>query len=252
MKNINYVVNLVQLDLQDYTTHNVSRIRQYCIHCVKNALRYKVDKSVDVAYLTPNAAGNAPFPKDYEYYTKVAVNVGGQLVTLTMNRDIPLVRKYDECQNELPPNFTGGDLSLDPFLYAYGYYYAPHYRNGMYVGEMYSMGGGYNEMGYFRVDHQLRQFQFYNVPTTEIVLEYVADKETSGSTLIPNKDVEVIRAYTHWQLAEYDKTIPGHEKTRKLGLFNAAMDKREDIEFIASISDYLDNAYAGSKSGPKR
>lgn len=251
MKNINYVVSQVQLDLQDYTTHNVSRILQYCIYCYKNILRYKTDRSVEVAYLTPNEANNAPFPKDYEYYTKVGIMVGGQLFTLTLNPDIPLVRRY-ECGVEKVESFTDTINQIDPSLLTYGYFYAPHYRNGMYVGEMYSMGGGFNEAGYFRVDMGLRQFQFYNVPRSEIILEYVADKNVSGSTLIQNMDVNVMRAYAHWQMQEYDRKVPAYERDRKLGLYNAALQERIGLEYTPVISDYLDNSYAGSKSGPKR
>lgn len=251
MKNINYVVSLVQLDLQDYTTHNVSRMLQYCIHCYKNILLYKTNKSVEVAYLTPNDANNAPWPKDYEYYTKMAINIGGQLVTLTLNPDIPLTRRY-ECGEEVAENFSNDLLRIDPFLYTYGYYYAPHYRNGMYVGEMYSMGGGFNEAGYFRVDHGLKQFQFYNVPRSEIILEYVADKNVSGSTLIQNMDVEVMRAYAHWQMLEHDRKVPMYEKERKLGLFNAALQNRVAIEYTLNMSDYLDLSYSSSRSAPKR
>lgn len=251
MKNINYVVSLVQMDLHDYTTHEVSRILQYCIHCYKNVLLYKTNKSVEVAYLKPNEANNAPWPKDYEYYTKMAVNIGGQLLTLTLNPDIPLTRRY-ECGDEKKENYSDDLLKIDPFLYTYGYYYAPHYRDGMYVGEMYSMGGGFNEAGYFRVDYGLQQFQFYNVPRTTIILEYVADKNVNGATLIQNADVEVMRSYVHWQLLEHNRKIPANEKERKLGLFNAALQTRIHIANALTISDYLDNTYSTLRSGPKR
>jgi hypothetical protein len=251
MKNLNYVISLVQLDLQDFTTHAQSRMLQYGVHCIRHILRYKTNKNVKVAYLTPNAVLNAPFPKDYEYYTKVAINIGGQLVTLTVNNDIPLNRRY-ECGVEVTEQQAGVISDIDPFRYTDGFYWASHYRNGYFVGEMYSMGGGFNEAGYFRLDHEMKQFQFYNIPSTEIVLEYVADEETSGSTLIYGKDVDVLRAYIHWQMVNYDRKINGGEKQRLMGLYNAAFAERVYIEFAPNMSDYLDAMYSTTLSGPKR
>jgi len=251
MKNLNYVGSLVQLDLQDFTTHNLTRIMQYCIDCYKHVLRYKTDKAVKVAYLQLNDVNNAPFPKDYEYYTKVAMNFGNQLVTLSMNNDIPLLRNYD-CGIEKREDFDPLIVTPETYTYTFGFLYAPHYRNGMYVGEMYSYGGGFNEFGYFRVDHQLKQFQFYNVPRKEVVLEYVADVDVCGDTLIYYSDVNTIRSYVHWKLTEYDKKTPIYDKERKLGLFNAALMERTEIEYIPAITDYLDATYKNYKSSPKR
>ena len=117
---------------------------------------------------------------------------------------------------------------------------------------MYSVGGGFNELGYFRLDHEMKQFQFYNIPSSEIVLEYVADEDTSGATLIYGKDVEVLRAYMHWQMVNYDRKVQGGEKMRLMGLYNAAFGERVFIEFAPNMSDYLDTSYSASLSGPKR
>lgn len=251
MKNLNYVASLVQMDMEDFTTHKRLKIIQYCIDCYKEVLRYKTDRSVEVAYLQPNDAMNAPWPSDYEYYTKVGINVGGQLVTLTLNNDIPLVRKY-ECGSEVADTSQVNLGVIDPSVFTGGWGYAPHYRAGQFVGEMYSLGGGFNELGYFRVDHKMRQFQFSGVPQTEIVMEYVADSKTNGSTLIQYSDVPVIRAYVHWKLMEHDKKVPVYEKDRKFGLFNAALVRRSDIEFIPTLSDYMDNCWKSVKSTVKR
>lgn len=252
MKNLNYVVNLVQMDMRDFSSHNVPFILQYCIHAYKNELRFKTDKSVDIAYLRLNDVNNAPMPKDYEYYTKVAINFGGQYITLTRNNQIPLQRAVDDCGQPKLEDVILNEKVLDPFLYSYGYYYAPHYRNGQYVGEMYSMGGGYNEAGYFREDHSLRQFQFYNVPTKDVVLEYVSDKITNGSTMIPFSAVEPIRQYALWQMAEHDRRLPLYEKQRAQDRFRFAMANYEHIVYTPTIDDYFDNAWAGTKSSPKR
>lgn len=252
MKNLNYVVNLVQMDREDYSTHSIPRILQYCIHAYKNELGYRTSKSVKVAYLQLNDVKNAPYPKDYEYYTKIAINFGGQYITLTRNPRIPLIRKTNDCGL---PEATPIDVpitNIDPWLYTYGYYYAPHYRNGQYVGEMYSLTGGYNEAGYFREDDQYRQFQFYNVPTKEVILEYVADEDTSGATMIPYAAVEPIRQYAKWQMKENDSRTPLYEKQRAQDQFRYAMAQYSYTNWAFTAEEFLDNAWSSSRSSPKR
>jgi len=252
MKNLNYVVNLVQMDTRDFSSHNVPFITQYCVHAYKSELRFKANKSVKVAYLQMNDVLNAPMPKDYEYYVKVAINFGGQYITLTRNNDIALQRKVDDCGLPKLQDITLNERLLDPFLYSYGYYYAPHYRNGQYVGEMYSMGGGYNEAGYFREDWELRQFQFYNVASKEVVVEYVADEEANGNTMIPFSAVEPIRQYALWQMVEHDRRVPIYEKQRAQDRYRFALANYENIVWTWTAEDYLDACYATTKSGPKR
>lgn len=252
MKNLNYVVSLVQMDMRDFSSHNVPYILQYCIHAYKSELRFKTDKSVKVAYLNLNDVNNAPFPKDYEYYTKVAINFGGQYITLTRNDNIPLQRKVDDCGEPKLEEIAPATIAVDPFFYSYGYYYAPHYRNGQYVGEMYSMGGGFNEAGYFREDHELRQFQFYNIPRKEVVLEYVADVNANGSTMIPFSAVEPIRQYALWQMVEHDKRVPVYDRQRAQDRYRFAMATYSDINWAWTLDDYMDACYATTKSGPKR
>jgi hypothetical protein len=252
MKNLNYVVNLVQMDMRDFSSHNVPYILQYCIHAYKSELRFETNKAVKVAYLQLNDVNNAPWPKDYEYYTKVAINWGGQYITLTRNNNIPLQRKFDDCGNPSLPDIIVNERLLDPFLYSYGYYFAPHYRNGQYVGEMYSMGGGYNEAGYFREDHEMRQFQFYNVPQREVVLEYVADLDATGETMIPFSAVEPIRQYALWQMVEHDRRVPVYDRQRAQDRYRYAIANYSYISWTWTAEDYMDACYATTKSGPKR
>lgn len=252
MKNLNYVASLVQLDLEDFTTHRRTKILQYCIDCYKAVLNYKVNANVNVAYLTPNDVNNAPWPLDYEYYTKIGMNIGGQIVTLTLNPDIPLSRKYD-CGVEALDKATINWNAFNPNAYGdIGFDFAPHYRNGQFVGEMYGIGGGFNELGYFRVDKKMKQFQFFNVPKTEIILEYVGDDKVNGGTLIPYMDVASIRTYVHWQLLEHKMGIPQSEKDRKFWTHNSELAKRVKLEFAPTMSDFLDVCYEGYKSSPKR
>lgn len=251
MKNLNYVASLVQMDRGESSTHNRMKILQYCIDCYKEELRYKADTTVNVAYLTPNAVLNAPWPSDYEYYTKVAINTGRGYVTLSLNNDIPLIRKHD-CGTEEFDTTTVDICNLDPGIFTGQWMIAPHFRAGQYVGEMYAQGGGFNKAGYFRVDKERKQFQFSNIPRTEIVLEYVADGKTNGNTLINYMDVKPIRAYVKWMLVENDRKAPLGEKSRLHDLFHAAMVDRIYQENAPTVVDFMDASYQTIQSGVKR
>lgn len=240
------------MDLQDYSTHNLARMSQYAIQFYKEKLGFKTDKSIEVAYLTMNEVNNAPMPADYEYYTKVGINIGGQLYTLSVNNDMVLNRK-EEC-GEIVGDATGPlTLSTEyPLTYEYGYLWGGHYRAGQYVGEFYSMGGGFNELGYFREDWKRRQFQFYNVPRVEVILEYVADKDATINSLIPFSAVDACIQYIHCQLLTYDRSIPMNEKQFAQNRFNKAFAEYTYIANAPTIQDYLDESWSSSISSPKR
>lgn len=253
MKNLNYVASLVQMDRSESSTHNRMKILQYCIDCYKEELRYKTDTSVSVAYLHPNAVLNAPFPADYEYYTKVAIYTSRGYITLSLNEDIPLIRKHNCGTEEFDTPSPSLDLcNIDPSIFTGEWLIAPHFRAGQWVGEMYAQGGGFNKAGYFRIDKQMRQFQFSNIPRTEIVLEYVSDSKTNGNTLINYMDVKPIREYVKWRLLENDRKASMGEKDRLHGLFNAAMEKRIHQEYGPTVVDFMDTSYRGIQSGVKR
>ncbi len=252
MKNLAYVVNRVQLDLQDFTTHNVPAILQHIIHAYKNELKFTASKSVKVAYLTLSDVHSAAFPKDYEYYTKIAISCGNKYITLSRNQGIPLQRLVNDCgQPRLEDAVCCGD-NVDMALYTDGFFYVPHWRDGQYVGEFYSMGGGYNEAGYFREDFEMRQFQFANVPRGTVVLEYVADEDTSINTMIPFSAVEPLRQYAHWQMVEYKRSTPLYEKQRAQDRYMYAREMYRAIVWAFTAQDYLDVCYETSRSGPKR
>ncbi len=253
MKPLSYVVSLVQLDLQDYTTHNYSRLGQWAIHWMRHIANLQTNPTIEVAYLQLNSVKNAPYPPNYERWVKMGVVIGGQLVTLSVNKRMILNRQY-ECGTEVAAESVRGyDISvIDPTLYGFGYFFAPHYRNGQFVGEMYGVGGGFNSAGYFREDYQMRQFQFQNVPGSEVIMEYLADSSINLQTMIYASDVEPLRQYLHWQLVENDRKAPDSEKVRKLGLYNAAAVNHRYQKLSFTMDEYLDMCYSTTQSSPRR
>lgn len=269
MKNIAYCCSLVQHDLQDYTTHSLSRISQFGIDCYKYELGFKAAKNINVSYLHPNDIGNAPMPQDYESLIKMSVNVCGVLLTLTVNNDITLNRTIDcgsfvqepeafnnivcACQNGTFQNSTGEATGVINTLNYPGYFIGSHYRGGQYVGEQYGLTGGVNPLGYFREDFKERQFQFYQSPQyNEIILEYIGDENASVQTLIPYSAVKPIRNYIHWQLLRFNRSATQYDKQKAEALYRESFNDYKYIQFAPTMSQYLDEAWSSFQSSPKR
>jgi hypothetical protein len=193
-------------------------------------------------------------PVDYEYYTKIGVVINGQIWTLTRNNDIALQRKRDDCGNEELTTSQGCVENLVSQNTAAGFYYAPAFRNGQYVGEKYSMGGGLNELGFYRIDVERNRIQFASVmPKTQIVMEYKSNGvEKSGSTVIPSAAIAPIRAGIHWQLAEFDKTVGAGEKERLRQMYYNEVEKLKFFSYSFTMDEYLDATYHHIYSSVKR
>jgi hypothetical protein len=97
--------------------------------------------------------------------------------------------------------------------------FSSHFRNGEYVGGVFGLGGGYNGRGYYRINDETKQIQFSSeVPTCEILLEYISDGiSQDGTTLIPVEAIEPLVAWIFWKLAENpnDRTRLGELGYRK-------------------------------------
>jgi len=258
MKNLNYCVSLVQMHADDYTTHRKQKYLQLAILMYRE-LKFRAHTNVEVAYITPNAVMNSPLPKNFGYWTKVGINYGGTILNLSVNQDLVIENRFDECGDEFSSalaGITSGEIAIDSLgeRYEGGYYYAPHWRNGQFVGEMYGVGGGYNGLGYFKVNPELNLIQFSpEVPRTEIVLEYASDgSDVNGSTLIPTIAVNTIVDGIFWLLAKHDNKLSLAEKNDKWGNYNGEFQKYKELIFTPTIEEYTDAMYSTYKSTVKR
>lgn len=251
MKNIEYVVALVQQDLDDYTTRNRDKYIQYGINAVRDELHFRLSDTIKVAYLDPNVANVAPMPADYEYYTKVAVNIGGKLITLSVNKDMTPVAEFDSCGELVEQSIAQFTEPLEDW-FAGGYWFAPHFRAGNYVGEMYGYGAGFNEAGYFKEDKTQRVFNFYRLPRTQIILEYKSSGDFCASTVIPTTAVAFLRACIHNQLAEHGRGVTAMTKQEKMNKYMFEKERYKDQHFSFTLSDWMDWSYTQYQSSPKR
>lgn len=259
MKSLAYPLSLVKMDLDDYTTHREEKYLQYIIMGYRE-MNMKGQTNVATVTLTMNSVLNSILPSDYVDWIKVGVRYRGKLLTLSVNEDLLMEDRYDECGDEFSYALEslGQCDSLESVYERFGgaWGWVDHYRAGNYVGELYGAGGGFNSLGYFNVKKELGLIQFTpEVPRTDIEMEYVSDaSKVNISTIIPTELAEVLRQYCHWQLEEFKNKENTNESRveRAFGRYNRAFYDNKDRMSVPTVEQYLEACWSTYQSSPKR
>jgi hypothetical protein len=240
------------MDLDDYSMTKYEKFLQYCIDGYMDLNLFTM-QSVKVAYLTVKDNKTADLPSDYIKYTKIGFNNRGSFEVLGLNDDLMLTRSKDDCGNPVNDNVNGceNDTLLFP---SYGYYFAPHYRNGQFVGELYAGAGSYTGNGMYRIDHNMRQIAFSSdLAADTIILEYKSSGVSGdGSTFIPRQCAPALIAFIHWKRREYNDKVAQSEKERLKNNYYIEFEKLRDLEFSFTIEEYLDARRSTYAMIPKR
>jgi len=250
--NLDYVVNLVLMDLDDYSETKYKKFLQYAIMGYQDLNLFTM-QNIKVAYLPVKANKTVDLPYDYISYTKIGYNSGGTMSVLGLNNDLMLPRDKDDCGNDV--NDNSSNCGSNDILYpGYGYYFAPHYRGGQYVGELYAGTGTGRTNGTYRIDQDKRQIAFNSeLSATEIILEYKSSGVSGdGSTNVPRQCVESIRAYIHWQRKRHNDKVSRGEKIALQNEYYLEFEKLRDLEFSFTYEEYLDSRRSTYNMIPKR
>lgn len=189
IRNIRWAV-LSQMNRMGLANTEYALCEQFAIDCYTDELRLLTMKGVEVYRQVVNSVGSIPFPPGYIKYTKIGIDVGGRIQTLTLDSDLMLKK----------PTICG---SLEEST-SDQYYFVPHYFNGAYYPGLYTQGGGISDAGYYRIDDMKRQIQISPAFSgKEIVIEYQSSGEASGSTLVPAEFINCMRYYIGWKYFEY-------------------------------------------------
>ncbi len=247
MKSLAFVVEMIRQDMDDFGTRNIQKITQACINSYLDDLAFRVQPAVKVLYATMNQVGIVPMPADMEFYTKIAIKLAGNYYTLTLNSDMPINNRLDGCGDAIE------DVMVNPTICdgTTGYYFASHFRDGNFVGELYGMGGGFNSAGYFNLDWHNRQFQFSGVPQTEIVIEYVSN-QVSEQSIIDDAAVPVVRWKAHYELSLFDKKATEVYKERMLGRYLQSLREYRILKTAMTVDEFEDIIYTYCQSSVKR
>jgi len=250
--NLDYVVRSVMSDLKQYTFHNYQALLQLAAEGFTD-LNLFVTNNVKVAYLPINENFTVDLPEDFIDYVKIGILLNGKVWTLGYNKDIALPRTVDRCGNTLPSIVSCSSNDDDINFPTWGFYFANHFRNGQYVGELYGLGGGFN-FAYYTIDHDKRQIVLTDgVPKEEIILEYKSSGiDAEGSTTIPRQAVRAIKEYVHWKRLEYDERVAMNIKMRREDQYYIQYEKLRFLESSFTLEEYLDHTYAESQSSPRR
>lgn len=241
MKNLAYVVSIVQMDLEDYSSHSKKKYCQYAAMAYRN-LNLHGDNRVKTTYVTPNDVFKAFLPNDFMFHTKVGVNYRGEWITLSINQNL-FTKTPQSCGDDVIQMIDPTTLSPSDERF----YYIPHWRSGNFVGEMYSIGGGYSELGGFKIDHHNNIINFDpRFPKLEYALEYASDgSDADGSTLIPTGAVEPIRCEIKYEIENNKR---GKNRDQNLvndlwGDMNKARQTYRDMLYLPSIEEWCDISY---------
>lgn len=258
MYNLNYAVAFAKMDLDINSTVQDNKFLQWSKHCYSYHIGIKTDTKVKVAYLTPNEVFQVPLPKDYSgRYVKIGVIVNNRVVTLGVDETLALQNIFDDCGDYITTDslIATSECSLTDGGYPWGFYYAPHYRNGQYVGEMYGVRGGFNSRGYYKVfkDQGIIQFD-PTFPKFTYIFEYVPDgsMDLTGMSIIDLPTVNVIRAYIHWQRVAYGNTPSLAFTEMKKDEFELALAEFKHIAHCPTLDEWLDYSYRAYVSTAKR
>jgi hypothetical protein len=251
------------MDLEDYSMTMYKPLLQYAINGLLD-INLFVGDQIKVAYLPVNQnTKTAELPLDYIRYTKIGYNDGGVIALFGLNRGLMMARDVDDCGNQTNENTSncgantsgGSSNQLSNLIHPYsGYYYAPHYRNGQFVGELFGGAGGRHNDGEFRIDHQNRQIVFNSeIQAEEIIIEYKSSGVSSdGSTCIPREYVPAIKAYVHWQRREYKDKVAQSVKDSLMGRYYSQFEQLKNLNLAFTLSEYLDSTRGTYKQTPKR
>lgn len=245
--NLDYVVRSMQNELNDYSMNQYKRLLQLVIDGL-GFLRIYHAGAIQVAYLKVNSAGIVVFPRDYIKYSKIGLYMHGQVVTLTLNNSMALNRAQICTEDIRVMEKESGRAILSTIND--GYYFAPHYRGGNYIGGLYGIGGGFNQ-AYYKIDEVAKQIQFNGIiPSGEIVLEYQSTGISSG-TVISREELDPLKKYAHQLRVEYDDRVPLSTKVRREEQFDKSVGQLRAFKGRFTMSEYLDILYRNKKQSPK-
>ena len=242
---LEYVVSLALMDIGDDSLRDYKKFLQYGILGLTD-LNLFVSQSVKVAYLTISETKTAELPDDYIEYTKIGYNNGGVISTFSLNNDLMMPHGTDDCGDPVNDNLgsCGEGRSL----------FAPHYRNGLYIGSLYGGTGGLRSDGYFRIDDEKRQIVFNSEANVdEVILEYKSSGISGdGTTIVRRQFVQALRAYIHWQRIQYNDKESGSRKRELRDAYYLEFDIVKGLENSFTIEEYLDMVRGTYKQTPKR
>ena len=252
-KTLDYIVKTVMADLGESSLSNYQTYLQFAIRGFRELSLHNGNTN-KIAYLPIKSNKAVDLPTDYIKYTKIGVCINGRIVTLGLDDSLCINHNFDDCGD---PIAIAMDSNSSPELISnlnYGYYFLDHFHNGQYVAGEYGLGGGYNGLGYYRIDKEQNQIQLTSqIPSTEIVLEYIADGlSPDGTAAVPVEAVECLIAWVHWKRQQRKSKVPQGEKEAARRDYIVEFNKLRHFKLMFTEQELLDAWRKNIHSAVKR
>ncbi len=182
-------------------------------------------QDVKTVQLDMSALKQVYLPLDFVDWVKVGIVCGNRIKVMGTNDNMPILTQTDNCGNLKNYDNCGcgvndfpDDLGSFGGFYFWGYPGSFINEYGEMIGGVYGLGGGYTDVGYFRlITNQGKQafLQFdTHVRTTKVYVEYISNgMDPKKETLVNSLAAKAIRFYIHWQV-ECSKNSPASGKAQ--------------------------------------
>ncbi len=261
---LDYVVKSVMVSLDENNMRNYQKYLQFAIRGYRE-LNLTSSPAPKIVYLNMLPNKSVDLPSDYIKYVCIGIVRHGRILTLGLDDSIALGSQVSPCGDPLPialNNFdlqfgAGGGLEVNGTVdlgFGFNWQFLDSFRNSQWVGGLYGVGGGFNGLGYYRIDEANNRIQFSSeVPSNQIVLEYISDGiNPDGTAAVPTPAVECLINWVHWKRMEFKKGSSLGEieyaKQRYITTFNQM--RHYNLSF--SVQEYLDSLRTNVHQAPKR
>lgn len=229
---IAYIIMSVLNDLRDYSMRHYSYMERIVTRKYIDLNLFHLN-NIEVVYLRMSEAKTVDLPNDFVDWHRIGIPTNGRLRVLTNHDKILLPRTFADGADV--GNTDDGNTIATGSIY-----FAPHFRNGQFVGGLYGYPGGVDD-AYYRLDREMGTIVFGGtVERGEIVLEYISTGvKISGQTVIPREAAETLIAYLHWQVVENDRKIGMSTKQWKKQTYEEELAKLNFFQGAFTKENYL-------------
>lgn len=242
-RSIGYVVSSFMNRVDKFGPKMFERFAQMAIEEYSQYQMFHLP-SVEVQYLTINDAGISRLPADFVKYVKVGVNVGGNLLSLTINRSMVKPRE-SECFTDINEATNASLVDVGGFIVS------DHWHNGGFVSGLVMRGSGVSN-NHFNIDEKNKTIWLSGpVPSREVIIEYIGSGTNLGAqSIIVPQAVEPLRNFLIWQNKEHDPKAGLSEKERLRKIYNASVEDMRYFSNMFTIQEYLESMYLHSSQLP--
>ena len=225
--------------------NNYQRYKQFALEGLFE-MNIKVATCVDVWRGYANNAGIISLPSHYAKYTKVGLDMGGEIWTLGVNPEMINDRTPHICNSDLDTVSTVSENSES-------LQFAPHVYRDRYYGAVYGKGGGFN-VSYYKEDRKSKRiFINPNITDREIIVEFISTgKQLNDGTIVPVHYIEPLRRWIDKIIAENNVQEPLGARAQKDLLFDHAMREATINSMSWNFDEIIDAVNSATSQTIKR